>query len=204
VRSWPLDEQGSVAWLADPGESMQRASCAIAVDGGCLVCDPVDAEGLDELLSGIGPVLGVCQLIDRHGRDCELLATRHGAPRVAPRELASNPAFAGIESRQLYRARRWNESALWLPARRLLVVPEAVGTNRFFLSHRTDRLGMHPLARVRPPTAALAGIDPDTIAVGHGEPLIGQAAPELRRVLQKARVEIPLAVLTMLRTMLRR
>jgi hypothetical protein len=203
VRSWTLDEQGSVAWLADPDESMQRASCAIAVEGGCLVCDPVDAEGVDELLAGIGPVLGVCQLLDRHGRDSELLATRHGAPRIAPRELASNPAFAGIESRQLYHARRWNESALWLPVRRLLVVPEAVGTNRYFLSHRTDRLGMHLLARFRPPSA-LAGLEPDTIAVGHGEPLIGQAAPELRRVLQKARVEIPLAVLTTFRTMLRR
>jgi hypothetical protein len=204
MRSWALDEQGSVAWLADPDESMQRASTAIAVDGGCLVCDPVDAEGLDELLAGIGPVLGVCQLLDRHGRDSDAVAARHGAPRIAPGELSTNPAFAGIETRPLYRARKWNETALWLPARRLLVVPETLGTNRFFLAHRSDRLGMHLLARFRPPRAALAGLEPDTIAVGHGEPLIGQAAPELRRTLRTARAAMPLAVLMTFRVLIRR
>ena len=44
--------------IADPSERLQRASTAVAVEGGCLVCDPVDADGLDALLAGIGPVLG--------------------------------------------------------------------------------------------------------------------------------------------------
>jgi len=183
--------------MADPSERMQRASVALAVEGGCLVCDPVDADGLDELLAGIGPVLGVCRLLDRHGRDSADLAARHGAPFVEPSELGSTPAFAGIETRVLYRARRWNETALWLPGRRLLVVAEAVGTIPFFLTRPGDRLGMHMLARFRPPRKALDGLDPDTIAVGHGAPVIGHAGPELARALQRPRLEIPLALRTL-------
>ena len=84
MKSWTLDEQGSIAWIADPSERLQRASTAVAVEGGCLVCDPVDADGLDALLAGIGPVLGVCRLLDRHGRDAASLAARHAAPLVEP------------------------------------------------------------------------------------------------------------------------
>ena len=96
----------------------------------------------------------------------------------------------------LYRARRWHETALWLPARRLLVVPETVGAVPFFVSRPGDRLGIHMLARVKPPRAALAGLDPDTIAVGHGAPVIGQAGLDLARALRRARIEIPRALLT--------
>jgi hypothetical protein len=197
MRSWQLDERGSIAWMADPSERMQRASVALAVEGGCLVCDPVDSDGLDQLLAKIGPVLGVCRLLDRHGRDSTALAARHGAPLVAARELGSTPAFASIETRVLYRARRWHETALWLPGRRLLVVAEAVGTIPFFLTRPGDRLGMHMLARLRPPRRALAGLDPDTIAVGHGAPVIGQAGPALARALRRPRLEIPRALLTL-------
>jgi hypothetical protein len=204
VKIWELDRQGSIAWIADPGERMQRASAALAVAGGCLVCDPVDAPGLDEALAGIGPVLGVCRLLDRHGRDSDAIAARHAAPLATPDEITSLAAFAGIEAHQLYRAHRWNEWALWIAERRLLVVPEALGTIPYFLARPGDRLGMHPLARLRPPRIQLAWLDPDTIAVGHGEPVIGQAGHELARVLARARVDLPRAVVTMLRLALRR
>jgi hypothetical protein len=204
MKTWTLDPKGSLAWIADPAETMQRASVALAFDGGCLVCDPVDAPGLDEALAPIGPVRGVCQLLDRHGRDCEAVAARHGAPRLAPAELASIAAFAEIETIELYRARRWHESALWLPSRRLLVVAEAVGTLPFFLTRRGDRLGMHTLARFAPPRVALARVDPDTIAVGHGAPLIGGASRELARVLAHARTDIPRSVVTTLGLVIRR
>jgi hypothetical protein len=204
MRTWTLDQHGSIAWIADPGERMQRASVALAVAGGCLVCDPVDAPGLDEALAPIGPVLGVCRLLDRHGRDVDSLAARLGAPRVEPPELGSVAAFAGIEAHPLYQARRWKEWALWLPERRLLVVPESVGTAPFFLARRTDRLGMNPLARVLPPRVALAPFDPDTIAVGHGEPVIGGAGIELARTLAGARSDIPRSLVTTLGALLRR
>jgi hypothetical protein len=204
LKTWNLDEQGSIAWIADPDESMQRASVALAIGGGCLLFDPVDAEGLDEALAQIGQVLGVCQLLDRHGRDSGVLAARHGAPRLTPSELARSATYAEIETRPLYRARRWRETALWLKDRSLLIVPEAVGTIPFFLAHPGDSLGMHPLARLKPPRAALAGLEPDTIAVGHGAPLTDGAAQSLQQVLRGARRDLPVSVVTTFRTLLRR
>jgi hypothetical protein len=203
MKTWMIDWLGSVAWIADPDERMQRASCAIVASGGCLVCDPVDAPGLDEALAGLGPVLGVCTLLDRHGRDSEAFAARHRAPLVAPDEIPSIEAFAGIEPHPLYRARRWRETALWVPDRMLLVVPESLGTIPFFLGRPDDRLGMHPLTRLRPPRVQLARFDPTTIAVGHGEPVVGGAGIELARVLSRARTDIPHATVTTVRALFR-
>jgi hypothetical protein len=204
MQTWKLDEQGSVAWIADPGERMQRASVALAIDRGCLLFDPVDSEALDEALAGIGKVLGVCSLLDRHGRDAAVLAARHGAPRLTTSELGRSTAYAELETREVYRARSWHETAVWLKERRLLIVPESLGTIPFFLAHPGDRLGMHPLARIRPPRAALAGLEADTIAVGHGGPVIGGAAAELRAVLIGARTDLPSALGTTFRALRRR
>jgi hypothetical protein len=204
LKTWQLDEQGSIAWIADPDDRMQRASVALALDGGCLVFDPVDAGGLDDLLAGVGRVLGVCQLLDRHTRSSAVIAARHGAPHLTPSELGRSTAYPEIETREVYRARRWRETAVWLRERRLLIVPESVGTIPFFLAQPGDRLGIHPLARLKPPRAALAGLEPDTIAVGHGEPVIGGAALELTRALRDARSDIPRATLTLLSALRRR
>ncbi len=201
MKTWKIDEQGSIAWIANPDERMQRASVALAVDGGCLLFDPVDAEGLDETLAGVGNVLGVCQLLERHGRDGAALAARHGAPRLTPSELGRSRKYSELELREVYRARRWHETAVWLKDRRLLIVAESVGTLPFFCAHADDRLGIHPLARLKPPRAALAGLEADTIAVGHGAPVIGGAAAELRQALIGARRDIPSALLTIVRSL---
>jgi hypothetical protein len=204
LQIWRLDEQGSIAWIANPAERMQRASVALAIDGGCLVFDPVDAEGLDDALAGIGRVLGVGQLLDRHQRDGARLAARHGAPRLTPSELGRSRAYPELESRVVFDAWHWHETALWLRERRLLIVPESIGTVPFFLAHAGDRLGLHPLARLKPPRAALAGLDPDAIAVGHGAPVIGGAAPDLRRALIHARGDLPRSLLTTFSALRRR
>jgi hypothetical protein len=204
LRFWRLDEQGSIAWIADPAERVQRASVALAIGGGCLVFDPVDAEGLDDALAGIGRVLGVGQLLDRHPRDGAKLAAGQGAPRLTPSELGRSKAYPELESRVVFHAWRWHETALWLRERRLLIVPESIGTIPFFLAHAGDRLGLHPLARLKPPRAALAGLDPDTIAVGHGAPVIGRAAPDLRRALIHARGDLPRSLLTTFSALRRR
>jgi hypothetical protein len=204
MQTWNLDEQGSIAWIADPVERMQRASVALVVNGGCLLFDPVDATDLDEALAGIGPVLGVCSLLDRHGRHAAVVAARHGAPRLTTSELGRPKAFPELETRAVYRARRWHETAVWLKERRLLIVPESLGTLPLFLAHPGDRLGMHPLARIKPPRAALAGLEPDTIAVGHGGPVIGGAAPDLRAVLIGARTDLPSVLGTTFRALRRR
>jgi hypothetical protein len=204
LKVWRLDEQGSIAWIADPAERLQRASVALAVGGGCLVFDPVDAEGLDDALAGIGRVLGVGQLLDRHQRDGAALAARHGAPRLTPSELGRSKAYPELETRVVYDAWRWHETALWLRERRLLIVPESIGTIGYFLVHAGDRLGLHPLARLKPPRAALAGLDPDTIAVAHGPPVIGGAAPALRQALIHARGDLPRSLLATFRALRKR
>jgi hypothetical protein len=204
MQTWKIDAHGSLAWIANPDERMQRASVALAVDGGCLLFDPVDAEGLDNTLAGIGQVLGVCHLLDRHGRDSAALAARHGAPRLTPSELGRSTAYRELELREVYRARRWHETAVWLKERRLLIVPESVGTLPFFRAHPHDRLGLHPLTRLKPPRAALAGLEAETIAVGHGAPVIGGAAADLRKALIAARSDIPSALLTLVRSRRRR
>jgi hypothetical protein len=175
-----IDEQGSTAWIAFPDERLQRASSAIAGTGGCLLCDPVDHPELDEALAPLGKVLAVCSLLDRHGRDAEAVAERHRAPVVAAAGVPALAAFAAVEAVTLYGARRWAEIALWLPGRELLVVPESLGTLPFFLARPDDRLGMHPLVRLRPPRVPLARLAPRTIAVGHGGPVIGGACSRAR------------------------
>jgi glyoxylase-like metal-dependent hydrolase (beta-lactamase superfamily II) len=192
IEPLPLDDRGSFAWIADAGDPMTRSSCAVVVDGGCLVVDPVDVPGLDEALSAIGPVLGVVTLLDRHQRDAAILATRLGAERLLPLGLGgSGLHIAGVEERTVSDRRIWHESLLWLPDRRLLVCAETLATADAFLLRADDRLGMHPLARIRPPRRAFAGIDPLVIAVGHGPPLRDGASEALRQTLRTARRSLP-------------
>jgi hypothetical protein len=196
MRVHVLDGHGSFVWMVDESDTLQRASVALAVDGGCLLIDPVDDPDLDERLGGLLPVAGVVTLIDRHRRDAEAVAARHGTPRLVPSVLAGQGQpleWPGIQERVILSVLGWNESALWLPERRLLVCVEAVGTTGPFLARATDRLGVHPLLRLRPPRGALA-VDPEAIAVGHGPPVLDGASDALREALRTARSGLPGAV----------
>ena len=191
VQSFPLDDRGSFAWLAEDG--LDRASCALALDGGCVVVDPVDVPGLDRTLGPLGPVLGVATLLDRHQRDAALVAGRHAAPRLTPAALGGGVRLPGIEERTVTDRRGWHEALLWLPDRRLLVCVETLGAGRFYLARADDRLGIHPLNRLRVPRRAFEGLEPAVIAFGHGPPLREDAPEELRRVLARARRDLPRA-----------
>ena len=192
IEPLPLDDRGSFAWLADAGDPMTRSSCAVVVDGGCVVVDPVDVPGLDDALSAIGPVLGVVTLLDRHQRDAAALAARLGAERLLPLALGgAGLHLDGVEERTVIDRRGWHESLLWLPDRRLLVCAETLATSDPFLVSAGDRLGMHPLARIQPPRRAFDGLDPLVIAVGHGPPLRDGASDALRLTLRTARRSLP-------------
>jgi len=202
METHPLDDRGSFAWIAHPDERLRRASTALVVDDGVLLVDPVDAPGLDEALRPLGAVIGVCTLIDRHGRDAGAVADRHGAPRVVPSVLAGQArplVVAGVEERAILATIGWNEAALWLPERRLLVCAEAVGTAGFFLTLPEDRLGVHPLLRARPPRGALSGLDPVAVAVGHGPPVTEGAAEALEHALDTALSGVPAMVTRLVR-----
>jgi hypothetical protein len=189
----PLDDRGSFAWMLGPSDPVSRASAAVVVDDGTVLVDPVDGPGLDDRLAALPRVIGVVTLLDRHQRDAAALAERLAVPRLIPRALGGpGVSLAGVEERTVIESRRWREALLWLPDRRLLVCAEVLGTAGFDLARRGDRLGMHPVARLRPPRAPFEGLVPSVIAVGHGPPLREDAAAALERALRTSRRELPL------------
>ena len=178
--------EGGVGWLAYPGETMERASHAVESDGQLWVIDPVDAEGVDDLLAE-SEVGGVVVLLDRHKRDSAAVARRHDVPVYVPDWMS------GVESdidapvvrfsdgvgefalEKVVDNPFWQEAALF--DGETLVVPEALGTVSYFCAPG-ERLGVHPMLRAVPPTA-LADYDADRLLVGHGEGLFEDVRPAI-------------------------
>ncbi|WP_049927710.1 hypothetical protein [Halopiger goleimassiliensis] len=193
-----------VGWIAHPEERMQRASHAIAVDGDVWLIDPVDADGLDDLLSEYGEVAGVTVLLDRHARDAGTIAQRHDVPVSLPHHFdgvtdslgapvvrfEDELGDTGLEAHTVVDNRFWQEVALYDPADGTLVVPESVGTSPYF---RVDdeRLGVHPMRRLVPPREQLRGFEPDRILVGHGPGIQEDATAALEKALATARRRTP-------------
>jgi hypothetical protein len=150
--------------------------------------DPLRFEPALARARDLGALAGVLQLLDRHKRDCAAIAAEVGVPlHVVPDELPATPFTAF----PIVRTKRWNETALWWDATRTLVVPEAVGTNRFYTAGR-DLAGVHLLLRFLPPRDALGRFEPAHLLVGHGEGLHGpDAGTGLRQALDHARGGLP-------------
>lgn len=188
------DDRGQLgfSWLVD--EPMQRASHVLAADGRVWIVDPVDWPAAIDRARALGEPAAVLQLLDRHNRDCAAVAARLGVPHlVAPDAVPDSP----FEAVPLVRARRWRETALWWPAARTLVVPEAVGTNRFFTAG-THALGVHLLLRLTPPRSRLGRFEPEHLLVGHGAGLHGPAATTaLQEALARSRRDLPRVLLAL-------
>ncbi|ELY96723.1 hypothetical protein C482_15151 [Natrialba chahannaoensis JCM 10990] len=204
---------GGVGWIAHPDEHMQRASHALVVDGDqtrstsgkdVWVFDPVDAEGLDQLLAEYGAVAGVVVLLDRHTRDAAAIANRHDVPVYLPAayegvseeidapvaRFSSELSDTGFEAHTVVDNRFWQEVAIYDPERGTLLVPEAVGTVSYFLAG-DERLGVHPMLRPVPPTDTLSGFAPERVLVGHGAGVTESAAVALEEALLNARRGAP-------------
>ena len=119
-------------WIAATPGYMQRASHALVDEGRVWLVDPVDVEELDERIRAVGKPVGVIQLLDRHGRDCAALAERYGVPlhRLPFSGVIGSP----FDVRRSVDLPRWREAALWWPARRTLIVADALGTASYFLA----------------------------------------------------------------------
>lgn len=177
-----------LGWIAAEPAYMRRASHALAHEGGVWLVDPVDGEGLSERLDALGEVRAVVQLLDRHPRDCAALAQRYRVPLV--RTPFDRLAGAPFEAVAVLRRRRWDETALWWPERRALVVAEALGTAPYYRAP-DEPLGVHPVLRLTPP-AILAGFDPLHLLPGHGGPVGGpDTAAQVRRAVERGRRDIP-------------
>ena len=126
--------------------SLTRSSHALAANGSVWLVDPIDRPDAVDRALALGKPAGVIQLLDRHDRDCTMLAERLGVTHVvAPDALAGSP-FTFVP---VMRWRRWRESALWWPdARRgLAVTADALGTNRFYTAGKAP-VAVHLLLRL--------------------------------------------------------
>jgi len=171
-------------WIADQPRHLQRASHALADSGRVWLIDPVDVAELDERIRAFGKLVGVVQLLDRHGRDCAALARRFGVPLYnAPVMSAAGSPFHVLRAANLP---MWREAALWWPERKTLVLADALGTAPYFLGPG-EQLAVHPLLRLFPPRS-LARIVPEHILCGHGDGVHGpEAAEALREALRSSR-----------------
>ena len=193
-----VDEfDGSFGWIQD--EFLERCSHALVVDERVWLIDPVADAGIEERIGAAGEPAAVIQLLDRHSRDCAVLAGRFGVPHhVVPRSPL--PPF---EFQSIRETRWWNEVALWWPEPGVLVCADALGTATYYRT-RGERLAVHPVLRVRPPRRELGGLSPQRILCGHGPGVHANADEALLEALRTARRRLPSQLATSARAWLAR
>jgi hypothetical protein len=166
---------------------LERTSHALELGGRVFVFDPVDVPGIDERIVALGEPEAVVQLLDRHDRDCATVAARLGVPHVRMRAPGPDERFELI---CVAWNPVWKEVAFWAPGRAALVVGDALGTAGYFPAPG-ERLGVHPLLRLRPPHA-LGRLSPRHVLCGHGAGIHGEeAALVLEEALTTARRRTP-------------
>ena len=195
---------GGVGWFAHPEETMQRASHALRVDDEVWLVDPLDVNGVDELVAELGSVAGVVVTLDRHTRDASTLARRHGVSVHLPKQLAGVAReidapvelFDGELEDTGYRVLPvldwpgWREVALYHETDGTLVIGDALGTAPYFCT-ATERLGVSPALRLFPPRSALGQLTPERVLVGHGSGIMTNATEALDDALRGARRNAP-------------
>ncbi|MFL5919759.1 MAG: hypothetical protein ACJ743_01470 [Gaiellaceae bacterium] len=181
-----VDEQDwGFGWVAPERRRLRLTSHALLADG-VWVVDPLEGEGVEERLRGLGEPAGVIQLLDRHGRDCAAFAQRLGVPHHVVPFRPVGP----FEAIPLVRRRQWQETALWWPERRVLVCADALGTVPHYFALGGERLGVHPLLRLTPPSR-LAELEPEHVLCGHGAGVHERAAEAVRDAVAHARRRLP-------------
>lgn len=197
---------GGVGWFAHPDERGKRASHAIVgSDGGVWVIDPLDAPGVDELLTEFGDVAGVAVLSNYHARDASIVAARHDVPvylphwmdRVADRvdvpieRYAQTLGTSGFTVHRCSPVPGWQEGIAYRRSDRTLYVPDVLGTVSDWTVGE-ERIALFLLARLFPP-AVLDQFTPERILVGHGEGIFEDASAALDEALVGARRRFPAA-----------
>lgn len=195
---------GGLTWIAHPGERMRRASHAIALGRDVWVVEPLDFEGVDDLLAELGEVAGVVVLADYHRRDAAAVAGRHDVAVHVPVTLADIAAGidapvsvfedaladAGFAPIPLYRGLPWSEAALHDPRTGTLVATESLVTCPA-LTGPDEHLAVTPYVRLFPPRGALSSLAVERVLTGHGEPVLADADGALAAALADARRGAP-------------
>lgn len=190
VTEWP----GGLSWIAHPDEQAQRASHALVTEAGVWVVEPVDADGLDERVAGLGDIVGVLVIHDRHTRDAAEVAHRHEVTVYVPEwmnlaleKLDTTAELIGSELpgtdftvHRLMDTDDWEEAVLVNETTDTMLVPEALGTTPAFREHE-NALGVHP--GLDDPPRRLTDWEPKRILVGHGESIHSEAATKIREAI---------------------
>lgn len=208
--------EGGLTWIAHPGEQMRRASHALVVDGDVWLVEPVDVEGLDDVLADLGTVAGVVVLADYHERDAASLAERNDVAVHLPGTVAEladdldspvevfedSLAETGFEPVPLYGRLPWPEAALHDPGSGTLVATETLVTSPA-LTGPNERLAVTPYVRLFPPRAALSDLAVERVLTGHGDPVLVDADEALAAALADARRGAPGVIVRKLPYLLR-
>lgn len=196
-----IDEfDGGFGWIAQPDETMQRASHAVDFGDGVWIIDPLDAPGIDERIEALGPIKGVVVLLDRHERDSAAFARRFDVPIYHPpyidRDFDAPTEMLGatlpgedVEVMQTLDWPGWKEAALH--DGETLITADVMGNASYF-TVGPERIGVHPMVRISPPFV-LKRLTPGRIFVGHGPGIDENATRALDRALDSARKRLPKA-----------
>jgi hypothetical protein len=173
-----------LSWVVE--EPMQRACHALVDAGRVWLVDPLDAPAAPDPAS-LGEPAAVLQLLDRHNRDCAEIASRLGVPHLKVPDSVPDSPFEAIAA---LRVPRWQETALWWPARKALVVAEVLVANPMHTGGE-QAVGMHLFLRPWPPQS-LRRFRPEHLLLGHGRSVHGpQAAIDLETAYARARRDLP-------------
>jgi hypothetical protein len=180
-----VEEHGlGLSWVV--AEPMERAFHALVDDGRVWLVDPLDGPEIEDAVA-LGEPAGVLQLLDRHNRDCAEIAARLGVPHLKVPDSVPGSPFEAIPA---VRIPRWQETALWWPARKALIVAEVLAANPMHTGGE-QRVGMHLFLRPLPPSS-LRGYEPEHLLLGHGRGVHGPgAAADLETAYTRARRDLP-------------
>jgi len=193
---------GGFGWMAHPDEGMQRVSHALTTPAGVWLLDPIDAEGIDDLIAELGDVAGVAVLSSYHSRDADTFAQRYDVPVHVPAFFdglegscdAPVERFAGTLGDSDYRLLELYDDAVWCAAAlwddETLVVMESLATSPA-QTVGGERLAVSFVRRLLPPRDALSSLEPDRILVGHGTGIHEDAPAALEDALAGARKRAP-------------
>src|ERR1700742_2973894 len=176
-------------WQA--GDVLFKTSHALVDDGRVWIVDPVDTGDAVDQAAALGEPAGGLPLPARHNRDGAVVAERLGVPLHKVPDVLPDTPFSLLN---IDFGRGWRERALWWPDRRVLVVPESIGTAPAFAVGRGPA-GVHPFRRLAPPQS-LRPFLPGPRLAAPGPPLHpGDAAAGLLDALDRSRSDLPQLVL---------
>ncbi|MFB6203479.1 MAG: hypothetical protein ABEK01_03215 [Candidatus Nanohaloarchaea archaeon] len=214
-----IDRDGyGLGWLAAPEEGARRASHAVYGEDGVYLFDPLDSDGVDEIIGSMeDEVEGVAVLSTYHTRDADVFADRYDVPVYLPedfdrveerlesevREVGDGEelgnsgfevwSFDPVESFQdVLPVSRWRESIAYRESDGTLYTPDLMSE---MASAGEEELGVYLMCRVFPPDHHFEELEPERILSGHGEGVFEDADQELEESLEKARARLPKALI---------